>query len=396
MNPIRSHAAVIATLAAMSALSTLATNIVLPVLPEITSELGAPPDSASSVLWAFLAVFGVGQLVAGPLADRWGRRVVLWLGLLLFVVGSVVAWRAGDLSVLLTGRALQGLGAAATSMLARAIARDLFEGPPLARTLGWVMAIMAAAPGFSPLLGALIGSAWGWRATLLALIAIAAVIVLAHQLLVGETLPRERRQAPPPGSIVAAYVELARDERFRLPALANALTMAGLFALFAISPVVLRSAFGLGTFGIGVFFAATVFAVFAAASRVPKWTPRYGADGVIRLGLWLCVAAAGGVAASLAVASSGLLVYVAASALFLFGMGLVNPTSAAAALSPFPARAGQASALLGFMQMSSATAGLLVLPLIAAPAAIALAAVLAGVAALALGVLRRRLTVAAT
>ncbi|HEY0505885.1 MAG TPA: MFS transporter [Lysobacter sp.] len=379
--------AVILLLAALTALAMLATNVVLPLMPAMVADVGASPAATPSLLWSFLAVFAIGQLIAGPLSDRFGRRSVLFAGLAVFVGGSVLAAVAGDLATLVSGRALQGLGAAAASALSRAVLRDLFEGPALAHALGWVMSIMAAAPGFSPLAGALIGEAWGWRATFVALVAVAVAIAFAHQFVVGETLPASRRTRHGPGELARGYASLLADPRFVRPALSNALAMGALFGYFATTPAILR-AFGVGTIGIGVFFGVTVFAVFAASHRAPRWSGRIGPSRVVGLGLATAVAAAAIAAASGAAGLSGLSVYVAAAVLFLLGIGLVIPTSTALALGPFAAQAGQASALLGFLQMGAATLSLLVLPAIALPPAASLALVIAGNALLALSVLR--------
>lgn len=371
-----SSPAVILLLAALTALAMLATNIVLPVMPAMMADLGATSSAAAPVLWSFLAVFAIGQLVAGPLSDRFGRRPVLFSGLAIFVIGSVIAAAADDLAALLAGRALQGLGAAAASVLSRAVLRDLFEGAALARALGWVMSIMAAAPGFAPLLGALIGEAWGWRATLVALVAIAVVIAIAHQRIAGETLPASRRTRHGARALARGYASLLANPRFARPALANAMTMGALFAYFAATPVVLR-AFGVGTIGIGVFFGAAVFAVFAASFRAPRLAARIGPARVIALGLSIAFVAAGVAVASAFSQVQGLVVYVIAAATFLFGVGLVIPASTAMTLGPFAAQAGQASALLGFLQMAAATVALLVLPSIALPPAAALATIIA-------------------
>ncbi len=379
--------AVILLLAALTALAMLATNIVLPVMPAMIADVGAPPVATGTLLWAFLAVFAVGQLIAGPLSDRLGRRTVLFAGLAVFVAGSVLAAAATDLASLVSGRALQGLGAAAASALSRAVLRDLFEGPALAHALGWVMSIMAAAPGFSPLAGALIGEAWGWRATFVALIVVALVIALAHQVVVGETLPTPRRSRRGVRELARGYATLLATARFIRPALSNALAMAALFAYFATSPAILRS-FGVGTIGIGVFFGVTVFAVFAASHRAPRLGARIGPARVIGLGLAIAVAASIVAAVAGAAGPLGLGLYVVAAVALLCGIGLIVPTSTALTLGPFAAQAGQASALLGFLQMGAATLSLLVLPALSLSATASLALVIAANALLALWILR--------
>ena len=161
-------------LSGLSALGALATNIILASFPQIGNALGAPPERLSLLLSSFFAVFALGQLVVGPLSDRIGRRPVILGGLLLFSLGSVMGALAPDFGSLIVARVVQAMGACAASVLARAVARDLFEGPELARTLSLVMVAMAAAPGFSPLIGTGLDTAFGWRG-IFAVLALASV-----------------------------------------------------------------------------------------------------------------------------------------------------------------------------------------------------------------------------
>ncbi len=143
----------IAVLAGLAATGTLATNILLPSLPQMAVSLKVSSAAVTSAITVFLAVFAVGQLVVGPISDRYGRRWPVLIGFAVFFAGSIWCALATDLPSLLVGRVIQAAGACATSVLSRAIARDLFSGAALARAMALIMIAMAAAPGFSPLLG---------------------------------------------------------------------------------------------------------------------------------------------------------------------------------------------------------------------------------------------------
>ncbi|WP_149357389.1 MFS transporter, partial [Comamonas testosteroni] len=145
-------------LAGLAALGSLATNIILPAFPSMGAELGTSVKGLSATLSTFFVAFALGQLFVGPLSDRFGRTPLVVSGLCVFVVGSAVCAFATNLPQLIVGRVIQALGVCATSVLSRAIARDLFEGDALARALSLVMVAMAAAPGFSPLLGGIFNS----------------------------------------------------------------------------------------------------------------------------------------------------------------------------------------------------------------------------------------------
>jgi MFS transporter, DHA1 family, multidrug resistance protein len=181
-------AAVVPVLAALSALGTLATNILLPSLPGIGASLHVSSAATTQLITVFLGIFAVGQLVVGPLSDRYGRRVPVLIGFVAFVIGSVICAVATELPGLLFGRVIQAAGACATSVLSRAIARDLFSGAALAKTLTLITIAMAAAPGFSPLLGGTLDHFFGWRSSFYFVAVFAVVAATGFAASFGETL----------------------------------------------------------------------------------------------------------------------------------------------------------------------------------------------------------------
>src|SRR3954462_4356382 len=177
----------IAVLAVLAATGTLATNILLPSLPQMAVSLNVTSAAVTSAITIFLAVFALGQLVVGPISDRFGRRWPVLIGFAVFFAGSVWCGLATDLPNLLTGRVIQAAGACATSVLSRAIARDLFSGAALARAMALIMIAMAAAPGFSPLLGGALDHYFGWRSEFALVAVFAALGALAYGSVFGET-----------------------------------------------------------------------------------------------------------------------------------------------------------------------------------------------------------------
>lgn len=342
-------------LSGLAALGVLATNIILPAFPVMARELGVAPRDLAWTLSSFFVVFALGQLVVGPLSDAVGRSPLVVGGLLLFVAGSVLGAFAPSLPVLIAARAIQALGACAASVLARAIARDLYEGPELTRALSLVMIATAAAPGFSPALGTGMAMAFGWRSTF-ALVAVAGVLVILHyRLTAGETLSRERRRTVRPAAIVGTYGGLLIDARFILPALSVSLVIACLYSFFGAAPAILMGDMGFSAAGLSLFFAATVFVVFGSGLLTGQLTRRWGAPRVGLTGI--LIALTGGLWLVLQAAAPTPVSFMAAVTLFLAGMGLINPIGTALALEPFGDRAGLASALLGFLQMALAAIG---------------------------------------
>ncbi len=369
-------------LAGLAALGALSTNIILPAFPAIGGELGVSTRDLGLTLSSFFIAFALGQLLVGPLSDRYGRRWLVLGGLALFLAGSLVCALASSLTVLILGRVVQALGACSALVLSRSIARDLFDGEALARALALTMVAMAAAPGFSPLLGSALNGLFGWR-ILFVIVAAFAVALAAHfWTSAGETHPADRRSAARPLAIAEAYVGLTLDLRFLLPALTVGLVIGGLYTFFAVAPAILLNGFGLTTLQLGLFFAATVLVVFAAGFLAPRLAHRWGQRRVGLAGVALALA---GSLAQLALAAEpAFLSFAAAVTLFLLGMGLINPLGTAIALHPFGARAGLASALLGFLQMSCAAFGAFAASALALAPVVALGVVMVAGSGLAL------------
>ena len=364
----------IAVLAGLAATGTLATNILLPSLPQMAVSLKVSSAAVTSAITIFLAVFAVGQLVVGPISDRYGRRWPVLIGFAVFFAGSIWCGLATDLPGLLIGRVIQAAGACATSVLSRAIARDMFSGPALARAMALIMIAMAAAPGFSPLLGGALDHYFGWRSEFVLVAVFAGLGALAYGTVFAETHLATRTPLDPI-AIARNYIGLIADRRFVVPAATVSLIMGGLFSIFSAAPRILIEAMHFTPIQLGLFFAGTVLIVFAAGMLATKLAPRYGLDRSIRGGLF---AAATGSVAMLMVSlySPSFPAFLGAMSVFLLGMGIVNPLGTAQALSPFGEKAGAASALVGFWQMMTAAIGVWLAATISHDALFALGVVL--------------------
>src|SRR3984957_15978364 len=367
----------VAVLAALAATGTLATNILLPSLPQMAAALHVSTAEVTASITVFLGVFALGQLAVGPISDRYGRRWPVLIGFLVFCTGSIWCGLATDLPGLLIGRVIQATGACATSVLSRAIARDLFTG---------------AAPGFSPLLGGLLDHYLGWRSEFAFVAAFAVIGAAAYGAVFGET-HRSTRIALNPLAITKNYLGLIADRRFLVPAATVSLIMGGLFAMFSAAPRILIEALHFTPIQLGLFFAGTVMIVFAAGMLATKLAPRFGLDRSIRGGLWL--AATGSIAILLvSVLSPTFIPFLAGMIVFLLGMGIVNPLGTAQALSPFGEKAGAASALLGFWQMMVAAIGVWLAATVSHQAMFALGIVLTVGSLLAIGLYTMRVRAA--
>jgi DHA1 family bicyclomycin/chloramphenicol resistance-like MFS transporter len=378
----------IAILSLLAAMGTLATNILLPSLPQIAISLNVTSAAVTSAITAFLAVFGVGQLLVGPLSDRYGRRWPVLIGFAVFIGGSVWCGLANDLPNLLAGRIVQAAGACATSVLSRANARDMFSGAALARAMALIMIVMSAAPGFSPLLGGALDHGFGWRSEFALVAAFAAVGAIGYGIVLGET-HHSNRTPLNPAAIVRTYAGLFGDRRFAIPAATGSLIIGGLFSMFSAAPRLFIEALHFTPIQLGLFFAGTVFIVFAAGMLATRLAPRYGLDGPIRAGLWATAASSLAILL-ISMVSPTFLPFLGAMSVFLLGMGIVSPLATARALSPFGEKAGAASALLGFSQMMTAAVGVWLAATVSHQAMLALGIVLSTFSLLALCLYARR------
>src|SRR3990170_7945430 len=273
----------VAILAALASSGTLATNILLPSLPQMAASLQVSTAEVTASITVFLAVFALGQLVVGPISDRYGRRWPVLTGFAVFIAGSIWCGLATDLSNLLIGRVIQAAGACSTSVLSRAIARDLFTGPALGRAMALIMIAMAAAPGFSPLLGGALDHSFGWRSEFAFLALFASFGAIAYATVLGET-HHSTRTPLNPLAIAKTYAGLIGDRRFLIPAATVSLIMGGLFALFSAAPRVFIEGLQFTPIQLGLFFAGTVMVVFAAGMLATRLAPRFGLDRSIKGG----------------------------------------------------------------------------------------------------------------
>jgi DHA1 family bicyclomycin/chloramphenicol resistance-like MFS transporter len=246
-----------------------------------------------------------------------------------------------------------------------------------------IMIAMAAAPGFSPLLGGALDHFFGWRSEFVFVGIFAAIGAIAYATVLGET-HRSTRIPLNPLAIAKNYLGLIADRRFLVPAATVSLIVGGLFAMFSAAPRVLIEGLHFTPIQLGLFFAGTVMIVFAAGMLATRLAPRFGLDRSIRGGL---VAAATGSVAILLVSlfNPTFPPFLAAMCVFLLGMGIVNPLGTAQALSPFGEKAGAASALVGFWQMMSAAIAVWLAATISHEAMFALGIVLTAASLLAIG-----------
>lgn len=336
------------------ALGPLSTDLYLPALPAIASDLHVGADSAQLTLSVFLLGFACGQLVVGPLSDRLGRRPVLLTGLVLYLAATLGCGLARTIGELQVARVLSALGACAGPVLGRAIVRDLFGPDRIARMLSYIGAAMSVAPMAGPPLGGALSAQFGWRGCFWFLGGISVLQLAGVLWLLKETNRRPDPDAINPCRILRNFGEFLRAPSFRGHVLCVAAAYGILFAYISGSSFVLQERYGLGPVAYGAAFGATVFGYFLAglfSARQGSWRPQQ----LMRRGAALSLGATLAALGALAAGWLGPLLLVGLMFLAFAGVGLTFPNALAGALAPYPERAGAASSLVGFSQMTAAS-----------------------------------------
>jgi DHA1 family bicyclomycin/chloramphenicol resistance-like MFS transporter len=353
--------AMTAVLALLTALGPLSTDFYLPSLPDIAKALRTDVAGSQATLSAFLVGFAVGQILYGPLSDRLGRRPVLLTGLAIFLVATIACALSPTIEWLVGARFVQALGASGPIVLARAIVRDLYEGPRAGRELSRMGTIMGLVPAIAPVLGGVLHDLFGWRSTFLASLALGALLAAIVVLRLPETLRQREPSKLSVTNILRGFGDLLRHRGYRAYIGLAALTYGGLFAFISGSSFVLMGHFGLSEIAYGFSFSFCVLGYLTGTIVAQRIVGRVGIDATIARGV-ACLATGGALMLLLTLAGiGGSLAVTVPMALYTAGVGLVLPQTQAAAMVPFGARAGAASSLLGICQMTFAAAiGLMV------------------------------------
>jgi DHA1 family bicyclomycin/chloramphenicol resistance-like MFS transporter len=341
-------------LALLTGLGPLSMDMYLPSLPAIGQALHAPTANVQLTISTYLFGFATGQIIYGPISDRFGRRPVILAALALFGAASVACATTQSIEMLTAVRFVQAFGGAGSIVLARAVVRDLYSGVRAGRELSLMGSITAFAPIVAPLIGGVLQTLFGWRASFILLVIFAAVAGTAAARFLPETL---RQQTPGPFSLAsmgALYRSVLRHRGFLAHLGILTTTFVGLFAWVSGAPVVMQGAYGLSPLAFGITFAVGSLGYMLGTNIAARIVTRLGLDRTIGIGT--AALAAGGLlmAAVVALGLSHVAWLVGTMTIYLAGLGLVVPQTMAGALTPFPDRAGTASSLMGFTQQSSA------------------------------------------
>ena len=336
-----------ALLALLLGLQPVLTDLYLPALPRMAADFAAPLAAMQMTMSGLVLAFGLTQLVWGPVADRVGRRPVLLASLGLMVVASIGATLADSIGTLIAWRVAQGATLAAAVVCARAMVRDLYEPHEGARVMSLALSGLGLLAVAAPLSGGFIAAAFGWRATLGTVSAVALITLLAIAWKLPETLRTPNPQALHLAVLARNAREVFAHPTFRAWTLLTASTYAGLFIVLSGSPYVYIGVLGMTPSQYGLTMGAASSIYLAGTVVCRRWLRLVGMRGAVQRGAFFTLAGGLGMAACALADQPPIAAVLLSHFLFTFGHGVHQPCGQAGAVGPFPQMAGVASALAG-------------------------------------------------
>ena len=328
-------------------LQPITTDLYLPTLPVLAAHFGALPSALQLTMSVMVLSFGIGQLVWGPVADRFGRRPVLLLGLSVYLAASIGAALAGTIEWLVAMRGLQGATLAASVVCGRAMVRDLYDPRQGAQVMARGLTGLGLTALLSPPLGGLVTALWGWHAAFAAIAVLGGTTLLFIALRLPETQPQHNPEALRPGPLLRTWATMPRNRTFAGYAGLSACTYAGLMLFLVGSSFLMKRLLGLTPLQYGLALMSVSVAYILGTVLCRRALPRFGMAAVARCGAALALLGGAAMAALALAGVQGLWALLLPQLVYSVGHGLSQPCCQAGAVSAFPRQAGTAAALAG-------------------------------------------------
>ena len=341
----------IVVLGLLSAIGPFSIDSYLPAFPDIAKSLHSSVSQVTLSLSSFFIGISIGQLLYGPLLDKYGRKKPLYIGLFAYLLASVGCALAYSTNALILLRFLQALGGCVGLVASRAMVRDLFEVNENAKIFSLLMLVVAVSPIIAPTLGGYVTAAWGWRFVFVMLIGIVLLIIVAIYIYLPESRKPDPSLSLRPANIVHGFSIVFRDPQFYTYAFTGSIAAAGLYAYIGGSPYVFMEIFKVSERQYGWIFALVAMGLIGSSQLNSVLLKTYQSEEIIKAAL-ICqsitglILFTGSLFGLLELFSTIFLAFV-----FLCCQGFTFPNSSALSLAPFSNNAGSASALMGAIQM---------------------------------------------
>jgi DHA1 family bicyclomycin/chloramphenicol resistance-like MFS transporter len=374
-------------LGSLTALGPFSIDMYLPGFPAIARDLHTTAAKVSLSLSGFFIGISVGQLLYGPLLDRFGRKKPLFIGLCVYIIASLGCSFTKSIDGLIMWRVVQAIGSCAATVASVAMVRDLFPVKDNAKVFSLLLLVVGVSPMIAPTVGGYVTAAFGWNAVFFILTGMGIAILAATVLWLPDSYKPDKSLSLKPRPILLNFLSVIKEPQFYTYSLTGAIAFAGLFAYVSGSPLVFMEVFHTDEKVYGWIFAFLSVGFIGTSQLNGPLLRRFKSEQVVNVAL-IAQAAIG--LTFLAAALAGLL-NLPTTLVFLFFflccVGLVFPNAAALSLAPFTKNAGSASALMGALQMGMGTLISIAISLFEVPSIVPMVTAMAGSAAFALLVL---------
>lgn len=348
VRPGTRHLTLIAAL--LSMLGPFSIDAYLPSFPDIELEFGVSRAILSQSLGFYLLAFAFSTLFWGPVADRYGRRLVIVVSMALYTLGSIGCALANNIETFLLLRVAQGLAASGGFIAGRAMIRDAHDAESAHRAMSQVTLLFALAPAIAPVLGSWLHNHYGWRSVFWFLSVYGSMLVLMG-FFIRETLVDEHRQSIHPGAVIRVYLTALTHKRFPALIFSLAFAFAGLFLYIAGAPTVIYDFLGLSGNDFGWLFIPIVAGLMLGAAISSRLAHRWPAHRTITVGFGVMAVAALFNFLDVNLASAGIFAVVGPLVLYVIGLALMMPAVTVLAMDCLPTHRGTAASMQGFLQM---------------------------------------------
>ncbi len=338
-------------LGSLTALGPFSIDMYLPAFPVIARDLNTTTEQVAISLSSFFIGISLGQLLYGPLLDRFGRKKPLCIGLIIYILASFGCLFASTLNQLIVLRAIQAIGSCAAAVASVAMVRDFFPVKDSARIFSLLMLVVGVSPMLAPTVGSYITVLFGWHAIFIALLILGVLNLLTTIFILPDNFKPDINISLKPSPIIKGFLAVAFQPEFFTYAFTGAISFAGLFAYVAGSPVVFMEVFKVSTEMYGWIFAFLSIGLIGSSQVNSLLLKKYTSAQIIPIAIICQVLIT--IAFYIGTAYNLIGVFGAISFLFLFlaCIGFTNPNTVALTLAPFRKNAGTASALMGAIQM---------------------------------------------
>jgi DHA1 family bicyclomycin/chloramphenicol resistance-like MFS transporter len=363
MSQTHNRILIIVILGALSTISPFAIDMYLPAFPQMAAALHTSTARISLSLASYFAGLGAGQLFYGPLLDRFGRKLPLYAGLVLFIAASLLCLEAHTVEWLIAMRFVQALGGCAAQVVAMAMVRDFFPAHETAKIISLLILILSVSPLLAPSAGVFVAVHFGWQWVFIVLSAFVALMLVVSKTLLPPGHPPDRTVVLRFGPIVQNYITVLKEPQFITYALAGAFGFSGLLVYVASSPIIFMEVYHVSAGQFGAIFAGLATGFIGSNQVNVLLLRRFTSEQIFRAMMLVeCPVAllllGGTLAGWFGLPATLVLLFITLSSL-----GLAYPNAAALALVPFERNIGSAAAMLGFLQigvsgLASASIGL--------------------------------------